>query len=231
MTLEIQINRVIPGVFAFTAGGGFSHEVNERLHLSTEGTQLNWTLDREAMIGTNQFGQQIALHPFMGVMGMPPDQEGLHSTAPPRFCGGNIDCKELTQGSTLYLPIAVAGGLFSVGDGHAAQGDGEVSVTALECPMDLVDLTFYLRTDLPLLAPRAKTPSGWLTFGFHEDLDEAAFLAIEGMLDVMRDLFGYERAHALAMASAVVDLRVTQIVNGSKGVHAVLRHGAISQPR
>lgn len=97
---------------------------------------------------------------------MPPDEPGIHSTFPPRFCGGNIDCKELIAGSTLYLPIPVAGGLFSVGDGHAVQGDGEVGCPALECPMELLKLTFVVREDIYLTMPRAKTPTHGLQWVF-----------------------------------------------------------------
>lgn len=228
MVLEIQINNVIPGAWGWTAAGGFAHPVNQRLAIDTGETfHLNWTLDTTSMTGTSQLGHQVALHPFMGIMGMPPDLPGTHPTAPPRFCGGNIDCKELVAGGTLYLPIAVPGGLFSVGDGHAAQGHGEVAVPALECPMDLVDLTFHLRTDMKISMPRAKTAQGWITFGFHEDLDEAVMMALDGMLDLMNELYGFERKEALALASLVVDVKITQIVNGTKGAHAYLPHGAI----
>jgi acetamidase/formamidase len=165
----------------------------------------------------------------MGVMGMPPDVPGVLPTAPPRDCGGNIDCKELVAGSTLYLPIAVPGGLFSVGDGHGAQGDGEASGTAIECPMERVNLTFDLHPDLRLRAPRANTPAGWITFGFHEDLDEATIQATDGMLQLLGEQYGLARPEALAIASIVVDLRITQIVNGVRGVHAVLPHGALTR--
>jgi acetamidase/formamidase len=151
----------------------------------------------------------------------------VHSTIPPRVTGGNIDCKELGVGSTLYLPIAVEGGLFSTGDGHAVQGDGEVSITAIECPMDRVDLTFELVDDMPLTTPVANTPAGWITLGFHEDLDEALVIALEAMLTLMKRLHGLERLDALALASLTVDCRITQVVNGVRGVHAVLPHGAI----
>lgn len=143
---------------------------------------------------------------------------------PPRFCGGNIDCKELVEGSILYLPIPVSGGFFSVGDGHALQGDGEVSTQAIECPMDVVDLTFTLEDDFNLSMPRANTPAGWITFGFHEDLDEACFIALEGMLDLMEEFYEFERKEAYTLASLTVNMRITQIVNGTKGVHAILPH-------
>jgi acetamidase/formamidase len=114
-----------------------------------------------------------------------------------------------------------------VGDGHAAQGDGEVSVTAIECPIDRVVLTFDLLPNVILTTPRADTAVGRITFGFHEDLNEAALIALEAMVDLIAEQYAVERAQALGLASAVVDLRITQIANGVKGVHAVLPHGAI----
>lgn len=186
-----------------------------------------WTLDVERMIGSNQFGHTVALHPFMGVMGLAPDEPGILPTAPPRFCGGNLDCKELVSGTSLYLPVAVEGGFFYVGDGHAAQGDGEVSVTAIECPMEQVDLTFFVHDNFTLSMPRAKTPAGWLTMGLHKELEEAMYLALEQMVELIQHMFHLERTHALALASLTVDLRITQIVNGVRGVHAILPHGAI----
>ncbi|GLX67908.1 acetamidase/formamidase family protein [Paenibacillus glycanilyticus] len=228
MTLEIKINEILPGSWGWNSAGGFPHPVNISLGLvDGEEYHLNWKLDRDVMIGTSDKGHKVTLRPFMGIMGMPPDEPGIHPTAPPRCCGGNLDCKELTAGSTLYLPIAVSGGLFSVGDGHAVQGDGEVGVPALECPMDAVHLEFRVREDMKLAMPRAKTPNGWITMGFHEDLNEATIIALNGMLDLMCDLYGFERKEALALSSLVVDLRITQIVNGIRGVHAVLPHGAI----
>ena len=160
---------------------------------------------------------------------MPPDEPGAHSSYPPRFCGGNFDCKELGAGSRLYLPIAVEGGLFSIGDGHAAQGDGEVSGIALECPMELVEVEFHLHRNLHLSTPRAYTPVGWITFGLHDDLNEAWFIALEGMLELMKELHGLGQNEALAMASLVVDLRITQVVNGVCGVHAILPHGIMDE--
>jgi acetamidase/formamidase len=161
------------------------------------------------------------------VIGMPPPEPGIHPTQPPRVSGGNIDCKELMAGSTLYLPIPVDGALFSAGDGHARQGDGEVSQVAIECPLERAELTLSVRDDLPLTTPIAWTPTAWLTFGFDEDLDEAAAIATDAMLDLMGREHDLERRDALALASLVVDLRVTQLVNRALGVHAVLAHDAV----
>jgi acetamidase/formamidase len=142
-------------------------------------------------------------------------------------CRQQIDCKELIAGSTLFLPIAVEDAVFSVGDGHAAQGDGEASVTAIECPMDLVQLRFELLPDVRITTPRARTAEGWLTLGVHADLHEATMIALDAMLDLLVAHYAVDRATALALASVAVDLRITQIVNQVKGVHAVLPHGAI----
>lgn len=229
MTLAIQINEVRPGRAGYTAVGGWPHKVNDRLGVNKEGTYLLWTLDPDQRIGTNQYGQKVTLRPFMGVMGMPPAESGLHSTVPPRVTGGNLDCKELVAGSTLYLPIAATGGLFSVGDGHARQGDGEVSVTAIECPMERVDLTFHLLPNLHISTPRANTPNGWLTLGLHEDLNEATLIALEAMVELMMERYGLTRHNALGLASVLVDLRITQVVNEVSGVHAVLPHEAIRE--
>lgn len=211
----------------WTAAGGWPHPCHERLGFLEEETFLNWTLDRERMIGRDQFGHEVTLKPFMGVMGMPPAKPGSHPTPPPRATGGNLDCKELTVGTTLYLPIEVPGALFSTGDGHARQGDGELCVTAIECPMERVTLTFDLREDFPIRTPHARTPEAWVTLGVHEDLQEATYRAIEAMLDLMIREHGVSRGEAYALASVLVDLRVTQIVNGVRGVHAVLPHGGL----
>jgi len=223
-TLAIEIGELVPGSYGWNFGSTNANGINERLGVSGESLRLAWDIDVEAGTATNQFGQSVTLSPFFGVMGMPIDEDGFLPTAPPRVTGGNIDCKELVAGTTLFLPIAVEGGLFSTGDAHARQGDGEVSTTAIECPMASGSLTFSLRDDLSLTTPIAWTPDAWLTFGFHEDLDEATLIALNAMLDLMDREFGIERRQALALASVVVDLRVTQIVNGVRGVHAVLRH-------
>jgi acetamidase/formamidase len=227
-TLEVRIDEVRIDVHGFTKAGGWSTPLNERLGLADGDTvTLEWELDADAGVGRNQLGRGVALHPFLGVIGMPPNEPGVHSTQPPRASGGNIDCKELVAGTTLFLPIPVDGALVSAGDGHAAQGDGEVSQLAIEAPLRRARLTLSVRDDLQLTAPVAWTPDAWLAFGFDEDLDEAAAIAIDGMLELMGREHGLERREALALASVVVDLRVTQIVNGVRGIHARLAHDAL----
>ena len=165
---------------------------------------------------------RFASAPFLGVIGMSPPEPGKHSTIPPRRWGGNIDCKLLVAGTTLYLPIPVDGALLMAGDCHGAQGDGEVSGTAIEAPLEQATLTLDV-VDLELRSPIARTPDAWLAFGFDEDLDAAAAHATETMLDLMERELGVSRAEALAVASVSVDLHVTQVVNVAKGVHAILR--------
>jgi acetamidase/formamidase len=225
-TLEMSIDRVVPGSWGWCGAGDWASPLNARLGLTEGGTYLRWQLDVENGTGRDERGRELELRPFLGVLGMPPPEPGLHSTTPPRLWGGNVDCKELVAGTRLYLPIPVDGALFSAGDCHARQGDGEVSQLAIECPLERAELTLRL-SELELGTPIAWTPEGWLTFGFDPDLDEAAAIAIDAMLQLMGREHGLDRADALALASLVVDLRVTQVVNDVQGVHAVLPHDAV----
>jgi acetamidase/formamidase len=208
-TLTVRIDEVVPGPWGATT--------TEWPH------RIRWALD--GAVGVASTGQVVELRPFLGVLGMPPPEPGVHSTTPPRRHGGNIDCKELVAGSTLYLPIPVDGALFSAGDGHARQGDGEVSGTAIECPAG-AQVTLDVRDDLPLEWPCARIDGAWLTFGFDEHLGRAAKIAVDGMIELMGREHGLAADDALALASVVVDLRVTQVVNEQLGVHAVLRDDA-----
>ena len=208
-TLVVSIDEVTPRDWGIT----FAH-----------GTGFRWQITGDT--ATDEVGKTVSLAPFLGVIGMPPAEPGIHPTGPPRKTGGNIDCKLLVAGTTLYLPIEVDGALLSAGDGHAVQGDGEVSGTAIECPLERAQLTVGV-IDRELRSPIARIPNAWVAFGFDDDLEFAAQQATETMLDLMEVELGVEREHALALASVAVDLHVTQIVNGVKGVHAVLADGAI----
>jgi acetamidase/formamidase len=233
-TLEVAVLDVVPGRYGTTFAGGRSTPFNERYGLADpgSGTVLTWTLDAAAGVGTSRLGTSVRLAPFMGVLGVAPPGPGEHSTVPPRVWGGNLDLRDLVAGSVLYLPVAVPGALFSTGDGHARQGDGEVSGTAIECPMARVELRFDVLKgggDVPVTGPQARGADGaWLTLGFGDTLDDAAFEALEAMFAVLRRRFGVTRAEAVALASVAVDLRVTQIVNRVVGAHAVLAPDAIT---
>ncbi len=232
--LEVELHAIRPGRYGWTIARDENSPPGIDAEVGVDRMKprlLRWSLDPDAMTGVTPEGFSVALRPFMGILGMPPDEPGVHPTWPPRKYGGNLDCKELVAGSTLFLPISVEGALFSIGDGHAAQGDGEVCTMAIECPMERVEFTLTVNESLHLEYPRAKTPAGWVTFGFDVDVDQAITQAVSGMLDLMQDLLQVTRTEALALASVAVDVRVTQVVNGVRGAHAVFSHGAVRRNR
>ena len=224
--LALRLLALRPGDWGWTVAAALDTPVTRRLGLA-EGPPawLLWELEPDAGKGTTDGGFTRPLAPFLGVMGMPPPEPGEHSTIPPRALGGgNIDCKELVAGATLYLPVTVPGALLYLGDGHAAQGDGEVGGTAIECPMT-TDAVIDLVADRPLSSAHAETPAGRITFGFDSDLNVAMGDALDAIVGWMQQLFGLGKAAALALASTTVDLRVTQVANQVWGVHAVLPSG------
>ncbi len=179
-------------------------------------------LDGERMIGHLPWGMEIPLKPFFGVMGVaPPPAWGTISTLPPRQNGGNLDNKELVAGTTLYLPIFVDGALFSAGDGHAVQGDGEVCVNAIETGL-VGRFRLTVRDDIKLEWPAAETPTHVMTMAFDPDLDDCVVIALRLMLDLIEARAGLTRSQAYMLASLAADLRITQVVNGNKGVHCML---------
>lgn len=183
---------------------------------------MHIALDREAMTGRLPWGQTLPLKPFFGVMGVaPPPAWGMVNTLPPRRNGGNLDNKELVAGTTLYLPVFVEGANFSAGDGHGAQGDGEVCVTAIETGL-IGTFELHARNDLQLVWPMAETPTHWITMAFDPDLDDCVVIALRQMLDVIQARTGLKRHEAYALCSLAADLRVTQVVNGNKGIHVML---------
>jgi acetamidase/formamidase len=146
---------------------------------------------------------------------------GRVSSNPSGRHAGNLDNRELGVGSTLYIPVFVPGALFEIGDGHAAQGDGEVDLTAIETSM-----TGTFRLELlkgrTLAWPRAETRTHWITMGFDEDLDDAVKLALRDMIKLIGELSGLSPQDAYTLCSIAADLRVTQTVDGNKGIHCVL---------
>ncbi|MGI9524076.1 MAG: acetamidase/formamidase family protein [Hyphomicrobiaceae bacterium] len=183
---------------------------------------IHSVLDRSQMTATLPWGQKLKLSPFFGVMAVaPPAAWGKISTLPPRRNGGNLDNKELVAGSTLYLPIHVSDALFSIGDGHGVQGDGEVCVTAIETGL-VGELQLIVRHDLKLEWPQAETPSHVITMAFDPDLDSAVVIALRQMVDLIASRTGLSRENAYMLSSLVADVRVTQVVNGNKGIHVML---------
>jgi acetamidase/formamidase len=225
-TLEVELREITPDVWGYTGAGG-GGKLPAAFGIDETPFYVEWDVNADSMTAVGH-GHKVKLAPFMGVMGMPPDEPGTHPTAPPRPCGGNIDCKELTAGTRLFLPVSVPEALFSIGDGHAAQGDGEVSTMAIECPMQRVEFVLRLYDAPVLTMPRARTKDAWITFGVADDLDEAVLIATNQMLDLMQERLEVGRKEALVLASVAVDVRVTQIVNGVVGAHAILRDDAVT---
>jgi acetamidase/formamidase len=183
---------------------------------------MHIALDETRMTGRLPWGLELPLKPFFGVMGTaPPAAWGMVSTLPPRRNGGNLDNKELVKGTTLYLPVFEDGANFSVGDGHGAQGDGEVCVTAIETGL-IGTFELHLRKDMSLEWPLAETPTHMITMAFDPDLDDCAVIALRQMIDLVVVRTGLTRAEAYTLCSLAADLRVTQVVNGNKGIHVML---------
>ena len=183
------------------------------IHIGLDAARKVWKLP---------WGQTVPLAPFFGVMAVaPPPAWGVVSTLPPRRNGGNLDNKELVAGTTLYLPIFVDGALFSVGDGHGVQGDGEVCITAVETGLTG---TFRLtvRDDMQLAWPMAETPTHMITMAFDPDLDDCVVIALRQMIELIVARAGLDRYQAYSLCSLAADLRVTQVVNGNKGIHCML---------
>lgn len=204
------------GVGAFSPGGGtipsdFPYAALKLFRFDT-------------IAGTTQFNQNIrlTLDPFFGSIGVaPPWLSGRVSSGPPGYHAGNLDNREMRAGSTIFLPVHVEGALLSIGDGHALQGDGEVSGTAIETSL-IGRVRVTLHKDMQLTWPRAETPTHIITMGLDPDLDEAARIATREMVRYLVDVRGLTPADAYILCSVAVDLRVTQTVDGTKGIHAML---------
>lgn len=188
---------------------------------------VNIPLDAERMTGRMPWGLDLPLHPFFGVMGVaPPVRWGRISTIAPRAHGGNLDNKELGPGSALFLPVHVPGALFSCGDGHAAQGDGEVCTTAIETALQGA-FELVVHKNSGLVYPRAETPTHLITMGMDPDLDQCLAIALRDMIALLGERAGLSRADAYTLCSVAVDFRITQTVNVHRGVHAMLPRALI----
>jgi acetamidase/formamidase len=184
--------------------------------------RMHIPLDRDKGSARMPWGQELALDPFFGNFGVaPPPQWGRLSSKEPRTFGGNMDNKELGVGAIVYFPVHVDGALFSAGDGHALQGDGEVCLTAIETALTGT-FEFIVRNDMKLVRPRAEKPDTWITMGFDEDLDDAVKQALRDMIKLIGERSALSPQDAYTLCSIASDLRVTQTVDGNKGIHCVL---------
>lgn len=179
-------------------------------------------LDMKRMVANFGPGIEIPLHPFFGSMGVAPDEaKGRINSAPPGDHAGNIDNKDLVEGTKLYIPVHAPGALFEVGDGHAGQGNGEVDITAMETSL-LGTFQFVVRKDMHLKWPRAETPTHWIVMGLDPDLNVAMINAVREGIDFLVTEKHLSREDAYALCSVAVDFNVTQAVDGTKGVHGLI---------
>jgi acetamidase/formamidase len=183
-------------------------------------------IDRQANVARLPWGVDIPLRPFFGIIGVaPPPAYGLVSSVEPREYGGNIDNKEFIPGTSLFLPVFVPGANLSVGDGHAVQGDGEVCLTALEtCLKGRFQLIVHKQS---LNFPRAITPTHYIAMGMDVDLDDAAKQALRNMIKWLTEIKPWTAEEAYVFCSLACDLHVTQLVDGNKGIHAMVSRGIL----
>jgi acetamidase/formamidase len=183
---------------------------------------LHISIDRNAGTCTVPWGLTMPLDPFFGVMGVaPPSAWGRIGSPQPRAHGGNMDNKELRPGTTLYLPVFQEGALFSAGDGHGRQGDGEVCIAAVETALR-GRFRLTVRKDMQITGPYAESPTHLISMGFHETLDEAMRRAVRQMIGLVSDRAGITKDQAYMLLSLAGDLRITQVVDGEKGVHMMM---------
>jgi acetamidase/formamidase len=219
-TLEVRIKEiklVIPyGYTGFAPKRGFLPEDFDRMRMKII------RLDEKRMVGQFGKGIEIPLRPFFGSLGVaPPASAGRISSAPPGVHAGNLDNKELVAGTTLFIPIHAAGALFVVGDGHAAQGNGEVCITAIETSLRGT-FQFVVRKGLKLHWPRAETPTHYIVMGLDPDLTKATKLAVREAIDFLVTHKDLTRDEAYMLASTGVDFCITQLVDGTLGVHGMI---------
>jgi acetamidase/formamidase len=219
-TLEVRIKKIdlaLPYAYnGFSPRGGFLPEDFPRAR-----TKII-PLDAKRMVAQFAEGIEIPLRPFFGSMGVaPPVSAGRVSSVPPGNHAGNLDNKELVAGTTLFIPVHSKGALFAVGDGHAGQGDGEVDITALETSLRGT-LQFVVRKDLHLKWPRAETPTHYIVMGLDKDLTQAAKNAAREAIEFLTTEKQLSPDQAYMLASVAVDFRITQVVDGTKGVHGMI---------
>jgi len=211
----LQVDLKLP--YGYNGCSGFLRENCER-----GATTKLIRLDADRMVGHFAPGVEIPLAPFFGSMGVaPPPDSGRISSNPPGIHAGNLDNKELVAGTTLFIPVHARGALFEVGDGHAAQGDGEVDQTAIETSLT-GRLQLTVRKDLHLTWPRAETPSHLIAMGMDPDLTRATRIAVQEAVDLVADRRGWSKMEAYRFVSIACDVRITQLVDGSVGVHVMI---------
>jgi acetamidase/formamidase len=220
-TLEVRIQKVQLSVPY--ASNGFSPQRGVLPPTDFEkGRTKIIPLDMQRNVAKFAENIEIPLHPFFGSMGVAPTEaKGRVSSGPPAEYAGNIDNKDLVAGTRLFIPVFVKGALFEVGDGHAGQGNGEVDITAMETSL-VGTFQFVVRKDMHLKGPRGETPTHWIAMGLDPDLNQATLNATRDAIDFLVTEKHLSREDAYALCSVAVDFNITQAVDGTKGVHAMI---------
>ena len=215
--LEVRIKSIsLPIAYGYNGCSGFVRELCEQR------TSTLIHLDRKKMTAEVAPGIVVPLRPFFGSMGVAPAASlGRVSSNPPGRHAGNLDNKELVAGTTLYIPVFVKGALLEVGDGHAAQGDGEVDQTAIETDLE-GRLQVIVHKDMKLEWPRAETPTHWIAMGTDTSLVMATRTAIREMVKLLQEKKGITQTQAYQAASMAADAHITQLVDGNVGVHMMI---------
>jgi acetamidase/formamidase len=224
--LEVEIGQIVPSDWGFGGHRPGRASISGVLGGQPDDVAEPWFrhfhLDRARGVYPVAPGIEVPARPFMGIYTTAPDRPAPVPTAYPGPHGGNMDCKELTTGTTLYLPVFVPGALFSVGDGHGAQGDGEVDGAAVETGMERLSLRLTARKGMSIERPRAETATALMFLAFDEDLDQAIVVATRDAVRFLEQARGLSRDDAYNLCSLALDLRISQVVDGLKGVHATL---------
>lgn len=219
--LEVRIKRIdLVMPYACNSFGGRGGFIPEDF---PQGRTKIIRFDTVRMVGKFADNIEIPLRPFFGSMGVaPPPSMGRVNSAPPGIHAGNLDNKELVAGTTLFIPVHTRGALFEIGDGHAAQGNGEVDITALETSLR-GRLQLIVRKDIKLSGwPRGETPTHWIAMGIDRDLNQATKIAVREAISFLHVVKGMTKEDAYMLVSTGVDLSITQLVDGTVGVHAMI---------
>jgi acetamidase/formamidase len=218
--LKIEIGRIVPTSYALNFSyPGFAGSFPK---LFSQGQLKYFLLDNENQRVEFAPGIELPLRPFPGLLAVARAEPGRYSTVPPGRFGGNLDINELVAGTTLYLPVFVDGGMLWSGDSHAAQGNGEVNLTALETSFKELPLTITVIKGKKLDWPRAETPSHWISVGYDKDLNLAFSMLLEQTTMLIAEQRGLSPADARAAMLASWDCRVAEIVNVLKGTYCMV---------
>ena len=220
-TLEVRIQKIRLNTAYATNGFRPTRGVLPKEDFDRDRSKII-PLDRDRMVALFASNIEIPLHPFFGSMGVaPPAAAGRINSGPPGIHAGNLDNKDLVEGTKLFIPVHVKGALFEVGDGHAGQGNGEVDITAMETSLTGT-FQFVLRKDMHLKGPRGETPTHWIAMGLDPSLDQATIYAVRDAIDFLVTEKHLSREDAYALCSVAVDFNITQAVDGTKGVHGMI---------